>query len=84
MIKISIIDWLAKLQGKEPKEVCKEWHSWWVGWAEMVSLRIPPRFPMTDHTRLDMKENEHYYHIGRAIGTVTAGVLIGIFAVLVF
>lgn len=72
------------MQGKESKQVCKEWHTLWIGWAEMICLRIPARFPMTDHARMQMKKEEHYYHMGRAIGTIMAGVLIGVFVKVVF
>ena len=62
-----MIDWIAKITGKKPEQVCREWHSFWIGWAEIICLRIPPRFPITDHARLEMENEEHYYHMGRAI-----------------
>ena len=73
-----MIDWIAKLTGKEPEQVCKEWHSWWIGWAEMICLRIPPRFPMTDHARTEMKQEEHYYHWGRATGILAWVIILAI------
>ena len=62
------VRWIERLTGKDAEALYREWHSFWIGWAEMICLRIPPRFPMTDHARLEMKSEEHYYHMGRAIG----------------
>lgn len=63
-----MIDLIAYLTGKEPEQVCREWHSFWIGWSEMICLSIPARFPMTDHARFEMKNEEHYYQVGRGIG----------------
>lgn len=75
-----MIDWIARLIGKESEQVCKEWHSWWIGWAEMICLRIPPTVPITDYARLEMKQEWHYFQVGRAAGVLTwVIILIGIF-----
>lgn len=71
-----LFKWFGQLQGKSAERVCKEWHSWWIGWAEMVCLSIPARFPITAYAKEEMEEEEHYYHVGRAIGIITIVVLV--------
>jgi len=70
--------WIAKLQGKTSEQVCREHHTFWIGCFEMICLRIPPRFSMTDHARTEMKQEEHYYHWGRATGILSWVIILGI------
>ena len=65
-----MIDLIAYLTGKEPEQVCREWHSLWIGWAEMICLSIPSRFPITDFAKGQMKDEFHYYNMGRASGVI--------------
>jgi len=71
-----MFEWIAYLTGKEPEQVCREWHSFWIGWAEMVCLSIPSRFPITVYAKKEMSKEYHYYNIGRGIGIITIVILI--------
>jgi len=73
-----MIDWIAKLTGKEPEQVCKEWHSWWIGWAEMICLRIPSRFPITEFAKKEMENEYHYHSMGRATGVLTWVIILAV------
>ena len=54
--------------GKTPEQVCQEWHSLLIGFAEMFCLSIPSRFPVTEVAIEEMAKEFHYYNIGRGIG----------------
>jgi len=64
-------EFLAWLHGDKPiEEVCEEWHSFWVGFYEMICLRIPPVAPMSEHTLKEIDNEWHYYGWGRACGVL--------------
>ena len=75
---MSIIDWIAKVTGKEPSQVCNEWHSWWLGWAEAICLFIPSRFPITKFAKDEMAKEFHYYGVGRASGVLTWVIILAV------
>ena len=75
-----MIDWIAWITGKDPSQVCREWHSWWIGWAEAICLFIPSRFSVTEFAQEEMAEEFHYHELGRALGVLTwLLILVGIF-----
>jgi len=75
-----MIDWIARWTNKDAEQVCREWHSWWIGWAEAICLFIPSRFPITKHAKGEMAKEFHYHELGRACGVLTwLLILIGIF-----
>ncbi|GAH35456.1 unnamed protein product [marine sediment metagenome] len=77
-----LFEWVALLHGggKTPEQVCQEWHSFLIGFAEAFCLFIPSMFPQTTHAHCEMKEEFHYYGIGRAGGVLAwVLILIGIF-----
>ena len=65
-----MIDWIAKITGKDADQVCREWHSFEIGWSEMICLRVPSRFPITDFAMEEMTFEYHYHAIGRACGVL--------------
>ena len=68
-----LFEWVAWLHGngKTADQVCREWHSLLIGYAEMVCLSIPARFAPTTHAHFEMKEEYHYFAVGRALGVLT-------------
>jgi len=73
-----MFDWIARLTDKDVEVVSREWHSFWVGFAEMVCLRIPPFAPITEHMLNEMSCEWHYYAVGRACGVMFwVGVIYG-------
>ena len=79
-----MIDWIAKWTNKKPEQVCCEWHSWWIGWAEAICLFIPSRFPITKHAKDEMADEFHYFQVGRAIGFGTILFLITVLVKWIF
>lgn len=68
-------DWvftlIAKLMGKTKAEVCREWHSIIIGWADTLSFgRAPMIFPNA-HSCAEMEQEYHYYAGGRGAGILT-------------
>ena len=73
-----MIDWIAKWTNKKPEQVCCEWHSWWIGWAETICLFIPSRFPITKHAKKEMADEFHYYGMGRAGGVISWVIILAV------
>ena len=71
-----MFEWIGKLLGKSAEQVGHEWHSFWIGWAEMICLSIPSRFPITAYALKEMAKEYHYYNIGRGMGAITIVILI--------
>ena len=70
MIK-KIFELVAGLHGdKTFEDVVKEWHSFWIGWAEMATFGIRPQVPINEYALGEMSKEWHYYNIGRAAGVV--------------
>ncbi len=71
--------WLADLHGsKTVDEVCREWHSFVIGWAEMFCFRIPPMVRITKHSLNDIRNEWHYYTGGRAAGVISWVIILGV------
>ena len=66
-----MVDFIAKLVGKDADTLYREWHSFWIGFSEMVCLRIPPLVPVTDHILNEISCEWHWYAVGRASGVLT-------------
>ena len=68
-----IFQWVANLHGdgKTTEEICKEWHCFWIGWAEMMCLRIPPILPEMENVFTELEMDWHYYTMGRACGVLS-------------
>ena len=73
-----MIDFIAKLVGKDADTLYREWHSLETGWAEMICFRIPPLVSITKHMLNEMTSEWHYYAVGRASGVITWIVIIAI------
>ena len=73
-----MFDLIARLTGKDAEAVSHEWHSFWIGFAEMLCLRIPPLAPITEHMLTEMDCEWHYYAMGRAAGVLSWVVILGI------
>ena len=73
-----IFQWAVKFHGgdKMPEEVCREWHSFLIGWAEMFCLGIPSKLPVTELAIEEMEREFHYYQVGRWLGFACLIVLI--------
>lgn len=56
---------------KPTEEIAREIHCFEIGFAETFCLFIPSRFPPTTFAHFEMKEEFHYYGIGRAVGILT-------------
>ena len=65
-----MLNLIARLTDKPIEIVCHEWHSFWVGFAEMVCLRIPPLVHITEQMLTEMNSEWHYYAMGRAAGMI--------------
>ena len=83
MIK-RIFRFIAKLLKKDKKELFREWHSFWIGWAEMVCFRINPNFPKTLMAVKEMRNEWHYYMVGRAAGILTWVIIVIIVKAVMF
>ena len=62
--------------GKDAAAVYREWHSFLIGFCEMVCFCIPARFPRTEHAVAEMEKEEHYYQAGRACGIIMYVIII--------
>lgn len=62
--------------GKTPEQVCREWHSFLIGWAEMFCFSIPSRFPITELAKQEMEKESHYYEVGRGVGVASWVVIV--------
>jgi|GEM_PF-5929329 len=65
-----LFEWIASLHGggKDADEVCREWHSFLIGFCETLCLTIPSRFGPTKVSENEMAEEYHYYQVGRGVG----------------
>ena len=72
--------WLAVIHGgkKTVNEVCRELHSFVIGWAEMFTFRIPPVVKITKSSLDDIKNEWHYYQGGRAAGVISWVIILGV------
>jgi len=66
-----MIDWIARLMNKKPSEVASEWHSFELGFAEMICLRIPSFYSPTEFSKGEMENEYHYFSLGRAFGVIS-------------
>ena len=73
-----MFDLIARLTGNDVEVVSREWHSFWVGFAEMMCLRIPPLVPITEHMISEMLHEWHYYAMGRAAGVLSWVVILAV------
>ena len=75
---VSIIDWIAKWTGKESSEVASEWHSFELGWSEMICLRIPSFYSPTEFSKGEMENEYHYFSLGRAVGVISWVIILAV------
>jgi len=73
-----MIDFIAKIFHKKPEEVCREWHCLEIGFAEMFCFRVPSVVSITDFARLEIKNEWHYYQVGRFGGVLSWVIILAI------
>ena len=75
--------WAKQFHEKDWQDCVKEWHTFWIGFAESFCFFIKPHFPTTSMAKNEMKNEWHYYRIGNVAG-IYAWVLIVILVIRMF
>ena len=63
---------------KSTEEIAREAHSFELGFAEMICLRIPSFYPPTEFSKGEMENEYHYFSLGRAGGVISWVIILAV------